>query len=87
MIVAETAFETETKTVVQTQFVTVPPPANTRLAAFPTPEVFGGTPTPSAPRTTSVEIITEEEDDDEYEVQTVKVARARPTRRPASSWW
>lgn len=38
IIVSEVAYETQTKTVVQTQTVTVPPPANTRLAANPTPE-------------------------------------------------
>lgn len=62
IIVSEVAYETQTKTVIQTQTVTVPPPANTRLAANPTPEA--GSPSTSAggPRTTAVEVITEEAD-------------------------
>jgi hypothetical protein len=88
LVVSETAYETETKIVVQTQFVTVPPPANTRLAPFPTPQVVGGTATSSPPRTTTVEIITEEDDDEEPEPKSVKVARGpRATRRPPTSWF
>jgi len=63
IVVSELAYETQTRTVVQTQTVTVPPPANTRLAAFPTPEPASPSTTPSSPRTTAVEIVTEEADD------------------------
>jgi len=55
IIVSDYAYET--KTVVQTQTVTVPSPANTRLAAFPTPEAASSSFTTSSPRTTTVEII------------------------------
>ena len=62
MIVSEVSYETETKIVVQTQTVTVPPPANTRLAAFPTPEAASPSTSASSPRTTAVEVITDERD-------------------------
>lgn len=63
IVVSEVAYEPQIKTVVQTQTVTVPPPANTRLAAFPTPEPASPSTSASSPRTTAVEIITEEVDD------------------------
>ncbi|KAG1756757.1 uncharacterized protein EDB91DRAFT_1094252 [Suillus paluster] len=95
--------ETETRTIIQYETlpaltVTVPPPANTRFAAFPTPEAFSSSYTTQIPRTTAVtyeeEIIREPlrpEEMDEYEVEeyedddvrAVTVRRnARPTRRP-----
>lgn len=98
MIIAET----ETKTIIQYETlpastVTVPPPANTRFAAFPTPEAFSSMYTTQIPRTTSIvveeEIIPEPlftEEMDEYEVEeyededvrAVTMRRnARPTRR------
>lgn len=63
IVVSEVAYETETKTVIQTQIVTVPPPANTRLAAFPTPEPASFSTTSGSPRTTAIEIVTEENDE------------------------
>jgi len=63
IVVSEVAYETETKIIVQTQTVTVPPPANTRLAAFPTPEPANPSTSASSPRTTAIEIVTEEADD------------------------
>jgi len=60
IVVSEYGYET--KTVVQTQTVTVPPPANTRLAAFPTPEAASSSSTVGSPRTTAVEVITEDID-------------------------
>lgn len=88
LIVSETSFETETLTVTQVQTVTVPAPANTRLAAFPTPEVMSSLPTTaSSPRTTAVDIVTDEDVDPSSDgdgPKTVTVVRgARPTRRPA----
>jgi hypothetical protein len=62
MIVSEISYETQTKTVVQTETVTVPPPANTRLAAFPTPEAASPSTSAGSPRTTAVEMVTEERD-------------------------
>ncbi|KAF8163309.1 hypothetical protein B0H34DRAFT_694967 [Crassisporium funariophilum] len=60
IVIDEYAYET--KTVVQTQTVTVPPPANTRLAAFPTPEAASSSSTAASPRTTAMEVVTEETD-------------------------
>ncbi|KAF8077939.1 hypothetical protein FPV67DRAFT_1463497 [Lyophyllum atratum] len=86
LIVSETAYETETKTVVQT--VTVPPPANTRLAAHPKPEGVTSPSTAGSPRTTAVEIVTEEDDDDVDDRRTRTVVRGpRATRRPPSRWF
>ncbi|KDQ33298.1 hypothetical protein PLEOSDRAFT_1069433 [Pleurotus ostreatus PC15] len=91
LIVSETAYETETRTVVQTQTVTVPAPANTRRAANPTPVVIPSPSTSSSPRTTSVEIITEEvgpeeEEEEEKPMRTVTVTRGG-ARRPPKSWF
>ncbi|GLB34946.1 hypothetical protein LshimejAT787_0205110 [Lyophyllum shimeji] len=89
LVVSETAYETETKTVIQTQTVTVPPPANTRLAANPKPEGVTSPSTPSSPRTTAVEIVTEEDDDDVDEPRATRtlVRGPRATRRPPSRWF
>ncbi|TFK29945.1 hypothetical protein FA15DRAFT_580733 [Coprinopsis marcescibilis] len=51
-------YEYEEPVVVET--VSGPPPANTRLAAFPTPEAASHTSTEFSPRTTVVEIVREE---------------------------
>lgn len=95
--------EIETKTIIQYETlpastVTVPPPANTRFAAFPTPEAFSTSYTTQIPKTTAFtveeEIIREPlraEEIDEYEVEeyedddvrAVTMRRSpRPTRRP-----
>ncbi|KAF5380816.1 hypothetical protein D9615_003962 [Tricholomella constricta] len=89
LVVSETAYETETKTVVQTQTVTVPPPANTRLAAHPKPEGATSPSTPSSPRTTAVEIVTEEDDDDVEDRRATRtvIRGPRATRRPPSRWF
>lgn len=82
LIVSEVAYEPQIKTVVQTQTITVPPPASTRLVAFPTPEAASSSTTASSPRTTVVEFVTD--DDDDYR----QTARGpRPTRRPPSRWF
>lgn len=73
--------EYDTKTVIQTQTVTLVPPANTRLAAFPTPEAASSSSTPASPRTTAVEIYTEEEDG--RKPKTV----VRGPRRPPTRWF
>ncbi|KAG6890688.1 hypothetical protein C0995_005061 [Termitomyces sp. Mi166 len=85
-VLSEIAYETETKTVVQTQTVTVPPPANTRLAANPKPEGVTSLSTPSSPKTTAVEIVPEEDEDDYRATRTV-VRGPRATRRPPSRWF
>jgi hypothetical protein len=74
-------------TLVETQFVTVPPPAPTRLAAYPSPEKGDQMPTTASPRTTAVEIITEEEEEEEEYDTPVTVVRPRPTRRPPAGWF
>ncbi|KIJ17418.1 hypothetical protein PAXINDRAFT_162278 [Paxillus involutus ATCC 200175] len=95
--------ETETKTIIQyetlpAQTVTVPPPANTRRAAFPTPDVVSVSFSTAIPRTTAIiyeeELVKEPlniEEIDEYEVEEyedgdgarVAVRRnGKPARRP-----
>jgi hypothetical protein len=80
LIISETAFETQTVT--QTQTITVPSPASTRL---PKPEVVSSLSTSSSPRTTAIDIITDEDDGGDGR-KTVTVVRGRPTRRPPSRW-
>ncbi|EPQ58115.1 hypothetical protein GLOTRDRAFT_110034 [Gloeophyllum trabeum ATCC 11539] len=67
-VVTESIFET--KTVTETEFQTfhapaktvhLPPPANTRLAASPAPEVFSPSTTPGIPKTTAVQVLVDEE--------------------------
>ena len=89
-IIAETQYETETKTILQT--VTLPPPANTRLAAPPHPESPSPSTTPSSPRTTAVVVVEEEEDEedeeDDIELQAKGMSRgSRTARRPPSRWF
>ncbi|KAF9246511.1 hypothetical protein BU15DRAFT_40061 [Melanogaster broomeanus] len=92
--------ETETKTIIQyetlpAQTVTVPPPASTRRAAFPTPDVVSSSFSTAIPRTTAItyeeEIIKEPlhlEEIEEYEVEEYqdddgpRVAVRRNARRP-----
>ncbi|OAX44663.1 hypothetical protein K503DRAFT_678252 [Rhizopogon vinicolor AM-OR11-026] len=95
--------EHETKTIIQYETlpastVTVPPPANTRFAAFPTPEAFSTSYTTQIPKTTAITVEEEifrepllAEEIDEYEVEeyedddvrAVTMRRnARATRRP-----
>jgi len=95
--------ETETKTIIHYQTlpastVTVPPPANTRFAAFPTPEAFSTSYSTQIPKTTAFTVEEEifreplrAEEIEEYEVEeyedddvrAVTVRRnPRPTRRP-----
>ncbi|KAH7889686.1 hypothetical protein F5I97DRAFT_1846282 [Phlebopus sp. FC_14] len=93
--------ETETKTIIQyetlpPQTVTVPPPANTRRAAFPTPDVVSSSFSTAIPRTTAItyeeEIVKEPlmpEDIDDYEVEEYddedgpRVAVRRNARQPS----
>jgi len=82
LIISETAFETQTVT--QTQTITVPSPASTRL---PKPEVVSPLSTSSSPRTTAVDIITEEDDGGDGRKTVTVVRGARPTRRPPSRWF
>ena len=93
--------ETETKTLIQYETlppvtVTVPPPANTRRAAFPTPEAVSSSFSTAIPRTTAItfeeeiirEPVTEEIEEDEVEEYEedeapVPVRRSvKPARRP-----
>ncbi|KAK7467147.1 hypothetical protein VKT23_004206 [Stygiomarasmius scandens] len=78
LVVSEVQYETEIHTVTET--VHVPSPASTRPVAFPTPEVVQSYSTTFIPKTTAVEIITEEEVEEEEEE--VPVPRPRPVRRP-----
>ncbi|PFH54349.1 hypothetical protein AMATHDRAFT_72846 [Amanita thiersii Skay4041] len=77
--------------VVQTQTVTVPPPAHTRLAAYPIPESPSHSATASSPKTTAVvEMVTDdEEDEDEIDDprETANVRPGRSARRPPSRWF
>ncbi|KAJ7273721.1 hypothetical protein B0H12DRAFT_1090792 [Mycena haematopus] len=71
----------ETKTVIQTQTITVPAPANTRRVASPLPQVEPSSVVVDSPRTTAVEFIT---DEDVEGLKTVTVVRSpKATRRPA----
>ncbi|TFY62764.1 hypothetical protein EVJ58_g3672, partial [Rhodofomes roseus] len=90
----EVAVETKTVThtlnqVVPTQ-VSNPPPANTRRAASPTPQIV--TPSSSTthiPRTTAVEVVVEEPVIVEPEIEeerTITVKRG-PRARPPARWW
>ncbi|KAH7914942.1 hypothetical protein BJ138DRAFT_1132933 [Hygrophoropsis aurantiaca] len=84
--------ETETKTVIQYQTlpaetVTVPPPANTRRAAFPTPEVVSSSFSTAIPRTTAIfieeEIIREPlrgDEIDDYELEEIEEEGARTVK-------
>ncbi|KAK7014858.1 Phenylalanyl-tRNA synthetase [Favolaschia claudopus] len=74
----------ETKTIVQT--VTVPAPANTRRAAFPSPQPADPSSIAESPRTTAVEIITEQDVDDGLKTVTV-VRSPKAARRPARGWF
>ncbi len=98
LVITETALQiaTEIKTVTHTEHhtvatqVTVPPPANTRRVASPTPElVSASSPTTNIPRTTAVEVVVEEPifiEPEEDETETVTVVRnSRPRRR--ARWW
>jgi len=76
IFVSEVAYE-QTKTVFET--VTVPTPAPTRRAAFPSPEPANPLTTGLSPRTTSVEIVTEEADDRRPRT----ILRGPPKRNPA----
>jgi len=63
LYVAEAAYEVETMTVTETlppSTVTVPPPANTRLAARPAPESAASSSTTPSPRTTAIDILVED---------------------------
>ncbi|KAJ7172466.1 hypothetical protein C8R46DRAFT_1086026 [Mycena filopes] len=80
-------FLAETKTVFQTQTITVPAPANTRRAASPAPQVADPSSTADSPRTTAVEYITEEDVDGLDGLKTVTVVRPRATRRPQRGWF
>lgn len=97
LVFTETAIEvaTETRTVTQTQHhtyvppaqtVTVPPPANTRRAASPIPEMVSSSPsTTHSPRTTAVEYVIEETFPEEPVEPPVTVLHAG--RRQPKAWW
>ncbi|PPQ93321.1 hypothetical protein CVT25_014450 [Psilocybe cyanescens] len=84
IVVSEVSYETQTKTVVQTETVTVPPPANTRLAAFPSPEAGSPSTSAGSPRTTAVEVITDEKDN--RKPRTVVRGPIRPPARWFGNW-
>ncbi|CCM00133.1 uncharacterized protein FIBRA_02160 [Fibroporia radiculosa] len=101
-LLTETALEiaTETRTVTRTQHHTVPtqvssapPPANTRIVLAPTPELVSPSSfTTHIPRTTAVEVITEEPvipepEEEEEEAVVVKVKRNTRQRSPPPASW
>lgn len=108
LIYTETAIATEYKTVTKTQhhthtqptIVTMPAPANTRLAAFPTPQPVTVSYSTGIPKTTAVQYITEDiieeqapiveeiiEEEEEVVMSPVTKVRARgPQARPPKRW-
>jgi hypothetical protein len=86
LVVSEVSYETETQTVTKTQLVTVPPPAQTRLAAFPSPVVSPSHSTTDSPRTTAVEIVVEREEEPEPLRRSVSRG-APPIRKPPAKWF
>ena len=79
-----------------TKTVTVPAPANTRIVASPAPLISKKSATPSIPRTTSVEMVTEEEvpvpvqpastiEEEEEYIEEPRY-KSRPRRTP-NRWW
>lgn len=81
LYVGEAPFEVETMTIYETlppSTVTVPAPANTRLAAFPTPEVLPSSSTSHGPRTTVVDVL--------VDPQPTPIYR-NPERRPPGRWF
>ena len=84
-VIAETQYETETKIVVQT--VTVPPPANTRLAPPPYPESASSLSTASSPRTTAVlEMVEDDEGEDPRSNRGSRTLRKPPPARWLGGW-
>ncbi|KAF9532993.1 hypothetical protein CPB83DRAFT_806692 [Crepidotus variabilis] len=81
-IVVSEVYEPEIKTVIQTQTVTVPPPANTRKVAFPTPNPASPSTSASSPKTTAIEVITEEVED-----RKPKPAFRGPPKRGGPAKW
>jgi hypothetical protein len=60
LYVAETAYDVETMTITETlppSTVTVPAPANTRLAARPVPESVVSSSSTQSPRTTAIDMV------------------------------
>lgn len=78
-----------------TKTVTVPAPANTRVVASPAPLISKKSATPSIPRTTSVEMVTEEEVPlqpastiEEEEEEYIEEPRYKSrSRRTPNRWW
>jgi len=85
----ETATRTVTQVHIETQFVpnetfNIPPPANTRRVAKPTPSPYSTSFSTMLPKTTSVEVVIEHEEAIVREEVPVEVedARRRPARNP-----
>lgn len=60
--------------------VTVPPPANTRLAAHPAPESAASSSTTHSPRTTAMEILVED-------TKPTVTPQRYQERRPPARWF
>jgi len=81
MYVEEEPYEIEVMTVTETippSTVTLPPPANTRLAHYPKPEGQAASPTTYSPRTTAIAIEIDEP------TPTVAYANRQP---PPAKWF
>ena len=95
IVLTETAIEiaTETRTVTHTQHHTVQTPApvqqpsNTRRVASPTPNIMTSSSTTQIPRTTSVEVVVEEEVLEPEEVETTVTVMRNPRKRPPKRWF
>lgn len=79
LYVGEVPYEVETMAIYETlPPSTVPAPANTRLAAFPTPEVVASSSTSHGPRTTLVDVLVDPQPSPVYR---------SPERRPPARWF
>ncbi|RDX56545.1 hypothetical protein K466DRAFT_578400 [Polyporus arcularius HHB13444] len=95
IVLTETAIEfaTETRTVTHTQHhtvhtpVTVQQPSNTRRVASPTPNIMSSSSTTHIPKTTSVEVVVEEEVLEPEEVETTVTVMRNPRKRPPKRWF
>ena len=94
IVITETAIEiaTETRTVTHTQHHTVPSssvqsPSNTRRVASPTPNIVSSSSTTHIPRTTSVEVVVEEEVLEPEEVETTVTMMRSGRKRPPKRWF
>lgn len=95
VVITETAIEmaTETRTVTHTHHETVAPsvnvmsPSSTRRVASPTPNIMTSSSTTHIPRTTSVEVVVEQEVLEPEEVETTMTMMRSRRRAPTGKRW